>query len=206
MENIFFNKNNLLYHKKNSITEELCKDIIEEFEKDLIINKYLLISNNNETIIDIPNDKSKYPFYYKLKKYLSKEINNHIEIYKNKMNSVLYISKENNYNMNFNVLNTKPINSDLKINIKKTIHTEQNEKTIKVINKINQNIQDSNIKILSFIWFLNDFDCEINFWNDYIFKPSIGTLFIFPVSWCFPYEEISILNKEQYTISGYIYS
>ena len=61
-----------------------------------------------------------------------------------------------------------------------------------------------NEKLFSFVWFLNDCQCEIIFWNEYIVKSSIGKLFIFPISWCFPYEEIGIINTEQYIITGFI--
>jgi len=206
MNNIFLNKNNFLYNKNNSITHELCKEIIENFENDYNYNKHLFINYKNEIVFEIPNNILNYPFYYKLKKFLIKEINKNIDLYKNKMNSCLYFNNSSNYNVPFNVLNTKVINIESTFFIKKKIFIE-NDNALEYLNKINSavRVRNDNIIILSFVWFLNDVSCELVFWNEYKFKSSVGTLFIYPVSWCFPYEQIIETNQDQYIITGNIY-
>jgi hypothetical protein len=207
MKENFFDKESFLYNKKISITTELCKEIIEEFENDFLINKYLFIYNINEVILEMPNDNFNFPFYSKLKAILIDELKKNIDIYKNKINSVLYFNKNNNYDLPFTVLNTKSINFSTSILIKKIIYNEDNNCSIEFLNKFNSNIRikDNNVILLSYVWFLNDCDCELIFWNKYKFKPAIGTIFIFPISWCFPYEEIAKINNEKYIITGYIY-
>jgi hypothetical protein len=60
----------------------------------------------------------------------------------------------------------------------------------------------SAIKMLKFIWVLNG-NAEYYFWDKYMVKAEIGTFLLFPVSWCYPYNEVVMLDK--YTISGFIY-
>jgi hypothetical protein len=56
-----------------------------------------------------------------------------------------------------------------------------------------------------YIWFLNDYDGEIIFWNEYRIIPKCGKFIMFPISWCFPYQEIIHSDANKYIVYGYIY-
>ena len=58
-------------------------------------------------------------------------------------------------------------------------------------------------KNMCFIWFLNDYDGEFIFCNEYKVKPERGKLLLFPNSWCITHEEVIKFGENKYVISGY---
>jgi len=74
MQNFLYKKDTFIYEKNNSITHELCKDIIELFENDF--------SNNNCYNIDCN------PNFHKIKGYLKQELEKNINDYERKINKI----------------------------------------------------------------------------------------------------------------------
>lgn len=222
-----FSKEILIYEKDNSITNEICDDIIEMFEnnmdlyldsninkdnimqinnKDLQMkyNEYIITNENNLTIIHYNirfDDK-----YNKIKKTLSNELNRNLQKYFLQIKLKINISPKNNYNMKYEILYLKKTEFDYNIESKQI--EKSNDKHINTETKNNIyynkiNILNQKIKYFHYIWFLNDYDTKITFWNTYPIEIKRGKLIIFPISWCFPYSEILNLNKI-YTIYGTI--
>ena len=123
MEKNKINKNDFLYSKKDSITEELCQEIMEQFEDDIKSNPYLFTYNQNETILEIPNDYKKCPFYGKLKSYLTKELNKNMEIYKNR---VIKTYKPFQPNNQYQLTIKKIVYDDTQFETKKTHEKKKN--------------------------------------------------------------------------------
>jgi hypothetical protein len=174
MQNFLYKKETFIYEKNNSITDELCKDIIEIFEND--------VSNNN--CMDY-NDE-----YIKIKRYLTEELKKNIQSYEKKINGVSGIE-------DYKIIDVKNYNF--------VFFIENNNKPNDIINYINRTTSKNNVKLLMYIWFLNDYDGEIIFWNEYKIIPKAGNFIIFPVSWCFPYQELIHLQTQKYIIYGYVY-
>ena len=65
--------------------------------------------------------------------------------------------------------------------------------------------RNDHVKILSFIWFFNDFDGEIIFAGGRTIRPEAGKLLIFPTSWCFSHSEYVRNNSDVVSITGYVY-
>lgn len=176
MANFLYKKETFIYEETNSITNDLCKDIIEIYNNDQDKKKY----ENYD--IDINSE------YGKLKTFLMKELNKHICNYEKQTNKI------NNYKM-INIKNT---------NFSFFIENNNNKENINYRKRIS--IQNkNNIKLFMYIWFLNDYDGEIIFWNDYRITPKCGKFIMFPISWCFPYHEIIHSDANKYILYGYIY-
>lgn len=169
-----YKKETFIYEKNNSITDELCKDIIEIFEND--------ISNNNRYTMDY-NDE-----YKKIKRYLTEELKKYIHNYEKKINGM----------KDYKIIDIKNHNF--------VFYIENNNKPNDIINYINRTTVKNNVRLLMYIWFLSDYDGEIIFWNEYKIIPKAGKFIMFPVSWCFPYQELIQLQTKKYIIYGYIYS
>ena len=89
------------------------------------------------------------------------------------------------------------------------VNINTNEKSIinnkRIIFLYEDSGKTTRIKKFHFIWFLNEYEGEIIFWNNYSIKPLAGKLIIFPASWCFPFFELTKFNQTIFTISGFIY-
>lgn len=153
--------------------------ISKELCNDIIDNYNENTFFDNSNHIHILNDSKITNFLLellktKIKKYFLKINNNNVLKYI-KFHNISFIIDFNNANNN--------LNNSLSITKSFDLHC---------------------YNIIKFVWFLNDYDGEIVFWNKYAIKPHIGKLLIFPVSWCFPYEEIIKCNSNKYILYGYI--
>jgi hypothetical protein len=171
---------NFLYKKETFIYQKE-KSITDELCND-IIDIY-----NDDTL----NISDKYNInenmrYLKIKDFLIKELKE----------SLIKYDKQINKLKNYKFLYLNPQQFDFYIENNKTI-----SENTKKINRFSEN----KLKLLMYIWFLNDYHGEISFWNEYKIQPKIGKILIFPVSWCFPYEEIIHLQANKYIIYGYVY-
>lgn len=208
-----------IYQKDNSITTEICEDIIEMFEKNLIINpdldnqmkynEYIVTNDKNLTTI---NYNIRFDdIYNKIKKTLTIELDIHLRKLFCKINTNMNIIPKNNYNIKYNILSIHNQNN-YDFNIQSKLYNRDVEIDNTIISKKNDNIYHNRINIFNqkikyfhYIWFLNDYETNLIFWDNYPIQIKKGKLIIFPVSWCFPYNEILNLNK-LYTIYGIIES
>jgi hypothetical protein len=144
-------KEDFIYENKNSLTKELCEDLLCRFE--------------NKTEIEISNK------YGKLRVYLINELFTNLNKLKNKYENLI----------GMNMLNIIYNKSQIQFTLKEYCNNEE----IIIINRLG-NINNNNVNKLTFIWFLNDCDGDLVFWNNHKIKMSIGKLVVFPFSWCFP--------------------
>jgi len=176
MQEHLFLKEDFIYKKKNSITKELCIDIIEIFEND--------VSNNLCNC-----DNMEYnPQYTTIKQYLKKELKRNIHDYEKEINKI----------KGYKMFHIEKCNFVFHIGTNNTSNS-----TISYINRVS--VDSTDVKLLMFIWFLNDYDGEIIFWNEHRIIPEVGKCIIFPISWCFPHKELINLQTKKYIIYGYIY-
>jgi hypothetical protein len=195
-----YDKNEYIYIINNSLTSEITLDIVENFEENFKSNIILF------SIIDIfiELNISKIKPLNKVTEMLKKELKKNIIRYLEKIKNSSLINKEDNFNQKYSLLNIDFKHLEkISFNIKK--YEINGEKKYDIINNNKTITNKKDIKILKYIWFLNDYEGEISFWNNYKIKPKKGMFLLFPISWCFPYEEKIIINSIIYTIEGDIY-
>lgn len=197
--------NNYIYTHENSITNELCEDIIYFIENKIQSEK--------------------------IQKYLIKELNSNIEIYKYKVKTqgfftpvciskaeqptsgfsdieyqdytegIVPVESDLNEKMcktkNINIITINNYNDSYKFCVKKYLNDDINtyEKIDRII------LPCGTINVLIYFWFLND--NAIIFWNNYKIDMKAGTFIIFPISNCFPY---NFKKMGKYVIQGYLYN
>lgn len=188
MSNIYEIKKEDFIYENKSLTDELCDDVVDLYEKTSFESIYTESLN-----ISIDSN------YAKILNTLLRELNTEFRNYQTQFKNHFLINSNKNNNNNYTLINIKtPLTPTFFL--KKT--TYNNETDIKIEKKI-QTMQ-SKIKVFIFIWLLNDYDGELTFWNNYKINFKKGSIIIFPVSWCFPYKEIVKLNSNKYIIFGYI--
>lgn len=190
-----YSKEIFIYERENSLTNELCADIIDIFDI-LALREKICFSNNRESYYNIMDDTS----FKRISTYLTFELFNNIDFYKNKIKDSTLIHDNNN--KRYVIL---PSCTKFHLFVKKYSFNE-NFNHINNI-EINQKVllPFFNVKTLYFIWFLNDYCGKMVFWNKYNILPKVGKIVIFPASWVFSYEDIVKLNNNKYIISGYFY-
>lgn len=164
MQNLLNKKETFIYQKYNSITNELCEDIIEIYN-----------NTSDKNYIQYSSEFSK------IKKYLINVLKQYLLAYKKKINTCKI------FNFNFDLCNF-------------IIEDSKSHNNIHYLHKFSKTTPHHFI----YIWFLNDYDGQIIFFNDYKIIPKMGLFLLFPISWCFPYEELIKLNENRYIIYGYI--
>ena len=175
------------------------------FPENIEFNNKIDDYNINEYI---PSNLIMYnPQFTMVKKYLSKEIKKSLIKYVNNINSMFAAKSSTNNNQYYQVLLSGCINNISEFTINKySINDINNNIAIKNNNRVITDFNKNRLKILCFIWFLNDYDGEIVFWNNYKIIPKAGKLIIFPASWCFPYQEVLKTKTEILNISGYVFN
>lgn len=196
---------NYFHINENSLSKELCIDIIKLFENE---NKYpgSTMSGINKDIKDtmevlIPTN-SKSPLFNKIRKLLDKELNDNVKKYVNNINNFVTNSEENSDHKfkifsNFLSYDTMQIQKYDKQKGRYVYHhdfmIDETEKKYRVI---------------TFIWYLNNVEQggETEFWKDYKIKPTAGKLVLFPSSWTFPHRGKMPISDDKYIITGWVYT
>jgi hypothetical protein len=177
---------NYIYIHKYSLSNELCKDIIEKFEA----NRHLCYKGNTSKGVDIKVKDSldlnilKLNEWNKINDFLSKELTKHLTIYHQKCNKISHDYQ----------VNTFQIQKYDKGCGKFVTHTD-NLSCFKLSREI------------VFMWYLNDVDnggetgfpeCNINI------KPEVGKLVLFPATWTYPHCGNVPLSSHKYIITGWV--
>jgi hypothetical protein len=153
--------------------------------------------------IDIVNNK----IWDKITDYLLIELKKNLTCYVNHLNNPKYFNKISNYNEKFIALQLdfNNVNMVKSIVIKKIIFDNCDNFGPENMT-IEKRVVDTNCNtnLLMFVWFLNDYDGELLFWNNYNVEIKQGKIIIFPISWFFFYTELIKLNQIKYFIFGKI--
>jgi len=174
MSNILYTKETFIYENLNSISDEICNDIIEIYENEKIDSELYNMNISKK--------------YDKIQKYLTIELQQNICNYQKRINII---------QEKYQLVNFFPVSK-----MQYTFFIEKNNK--KELN-ITTRYSNNSAKLLMFIWVLNEYNGEFTFCNQYKIKSKPGKLIIFPVSWCFPYEELISMEANKYIIYGFIY-
>ncbi len=186
-----------IYSNNNSISKELCADIIDLFENE--DNKYegVTMSGLDKNIKDttdfvIPKVSEKWN---KITSFLTDELTRNI---------TTYLKQLNNNKNNFIFFQNHEINikhfqiQRYTANTGKYIYHSDNE----------INIQENRYRIITFLWYLNTVDegGETEFIGDFLVKPEVGKLILFPATWTFPHCGKIPISNDKYILTGWIYT
>lgn len=193
------NKNNYIQIFENTLSKDICQQIIKDFEL-----------NRNSWKNGITG--SGYDHFNKITKELSFD-EGYLDKYNYLLHNVIriYLLKYMKY------LKLIYFDSDLHdkgFQLQKYIKNEglfknHTDNSIELTNKVDlslSNIEVSN-RIITFIFYLNDVQegGETVFLNFKI-KPKQGSLLLFPSTWTYPHRGEMPISNDKYIITGWIYN
>ncbi len=195
--------NEYIYQNKNSLSQELCDDIINRFDNE--DNKYdgVTYSGINKNTKDtndfiIPDNNE----WNEINNILSDELYKNLKLYINYLNDKDNFKEDKNYGNIYKVLSNEVhlVNNFMiqkyKRNIGKYIYHEDGS------------IENKQYRIITYLWYLNDIDegGETEFFGgSFKVKPEIGKIIFFPAFWCFPHRGNIPISNDKYIITGWLY-
>ena len=196
-----------IYENDYSIPELLCDQIIHKYEQNKDFHYQGLthggvqknIKNTRDFII--PKCENETDEWYKIERFLYKELKHNFEKYKSEINKNNAYKIENNNNVYKILESDQHIDSFMiqkycnKIG-KYTYH-----------NDFHSDYEKKRYRTVTYLWYLNDVEegGETEFWGSYKIKPKKGKLIFFPAVWCFPHRGIMPLSNDKYIITGWFY-
>lgn len=188
---------NLVYTKTNSISYELCNDIINLFEQEDKLYDGVTLSGVDKTYKDttdfmIPPEEERWE---KIAKLMSKEL---------QANVVEYVKKYNNkINETYKIFSVDNL----------TVDAFQIQKYTKNVGKFEYHhdgackFHEGKQRVLTFLWYLNNVEDggETEFWCSYNIKPEAGKLVLFPANWTFPHCGKTPISNDKYIITGWLW-
>jgi len=197
---------NYIYKNNNSLSPELCKDLIQMFEEET--NKYegVTFKGLDKNIKDttdfiIPENNQKWN---KINNLLNKEIHNNIKIYLDELNNKIDFE-----NQNQNTLSKYKIFENTNFLHKNYMMQRYSKGKGKYVyhNDFQVNNENKSYRAITYLWYLNNVEegGETVFFGNYKIKPKTGTLIFFPASWCYPHTGKMPLSSNKYIITGWLY-
>jgi hypothetical protein len=204
-----------IYSNENSISKQLCNDIILLYEnyssyhyKGLTSGGYQpRVKDTIDFIIPTDNDMSKD--WYKINNFLNKELHKNIKQYIVYINSL--VNSTDNYNIKYDFIKSLNfVNNTAKFFQYDSLMIQKYLKNKGKYIFHDDSLIDfdkSRFRIFTFIWYLNDVIVggETKFLNDYTIKPEAGKLVLFPACWTFPHTGKMPISNDKYIITGWIY-
>jgi hypothetical protein len=196
-----------IYNNNNSISPELCLDLIKMFEEES--NKYegvtfggLDKNIKDTTDFTIPKNNEKWN---KINIFLDTEIKNNIKIYLDELNNKIdFKNKDQNTTSEYKIFqNTSFTHSNYMIQR----YLKGKGKYI-YHNDFSINYENKSYRTITYLWYLNTVDegGETVFFGDHKIKPNVGTLIFFPASWCYPHTGKMPISSNKYIITGWLYA
>ena len=179
---------NYIYIFKNSISTELCKDIIKQFDIDKDICRPGVTSQGFNTAIKDSLDLNIMEHgreWTKVKEVLYRELKKHYQFYSHQHN---------------------------KDRCRYEIDTMQIQRYTKNVGHFKLHVDEQNTSVRSrdivFMWYLND----VEYGGETCFpeqelkvKPEAGKLVLFPSTWTYPHCANIPISSNKYIITGWFY-
>jgi hypothetical protein len=192
------------FYCKQSISKELCQDIIEKFNNEPRKYTGLTQGGVNKDIKDTTDfviTKTKED-WNKIFIFLNKELSRSLKEYANLFHC------DDFKNIDQQTTNTYNLLSD-KLYIYNFMVQKYVQKSGRYVyhNDFAIDYPKKQMRILTYIWYLNDVEegGETVFFGKYRFKPETGKLLIFPASWLYPHCGKMPLSSDKYIITGWVY-
>lgn len=187
-----------IYSNNNSISKELCADIIDMFEKEDGKYEGITFSGLNKKVKDttdfiIPKVSEKWN---KISSFLTDELTRNLSIYLKQLN--------NNINTDLSIF------KDTELNIQ---HFQIQRYTKNVGKYIYHDdsfidVKENKYRIITFLWYLNTVNegGETEFNGNILVKPEVGKLILFPATWTFPHCGKMPISNNKYILTGWVYT
>jgi hypothetical protein len=202
------NLDNYLYINTNSLSKDLCNEVIDLFENEQT-EKYegITAAGLNKNIKDtidfkIPDkNENNKPQWTKIRTLLDKELTNNVKKYVNKINNFISIDEEKSI-YKYEVFNKFVSFETLQI---------QKYKKQKGRYIYHQDFScdwvAKKYRVLTFLWYINDVEegGETEFWASHRIKPEAGKLLLFPATWTYPHRGMMPISNDKYIVTGWIY-
>lgn len=198
------NLENYFYINKNSISKELCNDIIHMFEEDS--NKYEGrtaggLDKDIKDTLDFQIPKIADYKWSKTRQFLEKELEKNIKIYVKNINDAMKTCEESSSSKykvfeNFVTFDTIQIQKYTKQKGRYVYHQD-----------FSTDWANKKYRVITFLWYLNDVyeGGETEFWTTYKVKPEAGKLLFFPATWTYPHRGMMPISNDKYIITGWIF-
>lgn len=198
----------LIYVNPNSLSKELCIDMINLFENDKHTvhgetGRGLDKEIKDTTDLVISNGGKSWE---RINELLTKELNNnvieYVKQFDNYINSIIERDDINNDKYKY-----KSFSNYLSIPSMQIQRYIKNSGKYIYHNDYRCHWEDRKMRRITFMWYLNDVveGGETEFLAKYNIKPEVGKLVLFPASWTFPHRAKMPISSNKYIITGWLY-
>lgn len=199
------NLENYIYVNNNSLSKELCADIIQYFEEEPNktggVTAGGLNTNVKDTIdFQIPH-KNVSSKWNKIRVLLEKELTNNIQQYVKNITDNISVQEELSSNK-YRVFNDAVTFETMQMQR----YTKSSGKYI-FHNDFQAEFEKKQYRIITYLWYINTVDegGETEIWNNYKVKPEAGKLILFPATWTYPHRGKVPISNDKYIITGWVY-
>jgi len=186
----------LIYTNPNSLSLEVCNDMIRLFEEE--DNRYagIITSGLNTQIKDttdfiITEGGSRWK---RINQLLANELNNNV---------IEYVKTCDNMGGD-KYHSFGPCMSTMSMQLQK-----YNKDVGKYVyhNDSLCDFKEKQVRRITFMWYLNNVEegGETEFWSKYMIKPTAGKLVLFPACWTFPHKAKVPTSSDKYIITGWLW-
>jgi hypothetical protein len=207
LNDVSFNHNdtfsNYIYINPNSLSLDLCNEIIDMFNKS-DIHEGCTAGGVNKKVKDTRDFQTFGDEWINVNALLMNEIEYNVNQYAKLFECDDYKSENNHTDLkDFRVLEPTDIRFMSQFMVQK-----YDKNKGRYIYHNDFSVEDSSFRILTYLWYLNDVTegGETVFSGKYQIKPKSGTLAIFPSSWTFPHCGKMPVSNDKYIITGWMYS
>lgn len=190
-----------IYINRNSLSSDICKDIIEIYEKTQNKHRATTIGGLNEDVLSAlqcPSHNITDDEWPTIHSFLLRELTNNLKTYAKVLDS--QIGDGNIY---------RHMKDDLKL-IYNEFHINKYESNnggkydYHIDRYLNKEMNDE--RHITFIWYLNDVieggETEIK--GNIKIKPETGKLLLFPSTWTYPHCSRPTISNDKYAIVGWL--
>jgi hypothetical protein len=179
---------------KNSLSKEICNEIIKLFESNKDKHDGLTASGLNKNVKDttdlvIDKNDGEWKEIYRL---LEKELKNNI---------LRYVKKANNENNDLKQFNRFQRSLSFEtIQVQKYV-----KKTGKYIYHDDSRTDGKKVRKITFLWYLNDVtDGGETEFQSFKVRPEAGKLILFPSLWTYPHRGNMPISDDKYIMTGWL--
>ena len=202
------NLENYFYINKNSLSIELCKDMIhlfeiEQFDKYEGVTAGGLNKDIKDTIdFQIPaKNANNKPEWTKIRTLLDKELTNNVKKYVKYINECVTIEEQNSQHK------YRLFDESITFETMQMQRYTKNKGRYIYHNDFRSDWVAKKYRVLTFLWYINDVEegGETEFWASHRIKPEAGKLLLFPATWTYPHRGMMPISNDKYIVTGWIY-
>lgn len=193
----------LIYLNNNSISKQLCDEIIHLYESQNTQYHGVTAGGLNKNVKDtmdfiIPVEDP----WIKIREFLALELERNLKMYMEQLNSHTFENENSSSKFKF---------------FDGTVCSTQCFMIQRYIKQVGRYIYHNDFsieyyekkyRIITFLWYLNTVEegGETEIWGTERIKPEAGKLLLFPACWTFPHTGKMPISDNKYIITGWLYT